>query len=105
MWALINSDNSIAEIIRFPRNITINDVQHSRKIFTSWSWAALNAIGISQVEDSGPKGDDRFQNTSQPTDTFSASNKKATTAYTITDTALANANDYEADGTNLLDID
>ena len=88
MWALINSDNSIAEIIRFPRNITINNVQHSRKIFTTWSWADLNAIGIYQVVDSGTKGDDRFQNTSQATYTFSASNKKVTTAYTITDKAL-----------------
>ena len=105
MWALINSDNSIAEIIRFPRNITINDVQHSRKIFTSWSWADLNAIGIYQVEDSGTKGDDRFQNTSQPTYTFSASNKKVTTAYTITDKALADANAVDEDGNNILDID
>ena len=105
MWALINSDNSIAEIIRFPRNITINNVQHSRKIFTAWSWTDLNAIGIYQVVDSGTKGDDRFQNTSQPAYTFSASNKKVTTAYTITDKALADANAVDEDGNNITDAD
>ena len=103
MWALINSDNSIAEIIRFPRNITINDVQHSRKIFTSWSWTDLNAIGIYQVEDSGTKGDDRFQYTSQPTYTFNASNKKVTTAYTITDKALDDSEAKDEDDKNILD--
>ena len=105
MWALINSDNSIAEIIRFPRNITINDVQHSRKIFTAWSWADLNAIGIYQVVDSGTKGDDRFQYTSQPTYTFNASDNNVTASYTITDKALADANAVDADGNNLLDED
>ena len=105
MWALINSDNSIAEIIRFPRNITINNVQHSRKIFTAWSWSDLNAIGIYQVEDTGTKGNDRFQNTSQATYTFSASNKKVTTAYTITDKALADANAVDEDGNNITDLD
>lgn len=93
MWALINSDNSIAEIIRFPRNITINDVQHSRKIFTAWSWADLNAIGIYQVVDSGTKGDDRFQYTSQPTYTFNASDNNVTTSYTITDKILTDVNE------------
>ena len=105
MWALINSDNSIAEIIRFPRNITINDVQHSRKIFTSWSWADLNAIGIYQVEDSGTKGDDRFQYTSQPTYTFNADDNNVTTSYTITEKALDDSNAVDEDGNNILDID
>ena len=93
MWALINSDNSIAEIIRFPRNITINDVQHSRKIFTAWSWADLNAIGIYQVVDSGTKGDDRFQYTSQPNYTFNADDNNVTTSYTITEKALDDVNE------------
>ena len=105
MWALINSDNSIAEIIRFPRNITINDVQHSRKIFTAWSWADLNAIGIYQVVDSGTKGDDRFQYTSQPTYTFNASDNNVTTSYTLTDKALADANAVDEDGNNITDAE
>ena len=119
MWALINSDNSIAEIIRFPRNITINNVQHSRKIFTTWSWADLNAIGIYQVVDSGTKGDDRFQYTSQPTYTFNADDNNVTTSYTITEKNLNDVNEVWSqeeiddgqapDGTNAndakLDID
>ena len=105
MWALINNNNSIAEIIRFPRNITINDVQHSRRIFTAWSWAELNAIGIYQVVDSGTKGDDRFQYTSQPTYTFNASDNNVTTSYTLTDKALADANAVDEDGNNITDAD
>ena len=93
MWALINSDNSIAEIIRFPRNITINDVQHSRKIFTSWSWADLNAIGIYEVIDNGQKGQDFFEYTSQPTYTFNADDNNVTTSYTITEKALDDVNE------------
>ena len=104
MWALINSDNSIAEIISYPKNITINNVQHSRRIFTAWTWAELNAIGIYTVE-AGTKGDDRFEITSQPTYTFSKSNKKVTTKYTTTDKALDDAEAKDKDGKNMLDVD
>tara|TARA_Y100000004_G_scaffold52811_1_gene58627 strand:+ start:252 stop:935 length:684 start_codon:yes stop_codon:yes gene_type:complete len=93
MWALINNDNSIAEIIRFPRNITINDVQHSRRIFTAWSWAELNAIGIYQVIDNGQKGNDKFEYTSQPTYTFNADDNNVTTSYTITEKVLDDVNE------------
>ena len=86
MWAIINSDNEIEEIIRYPRNIIINEVQHSRRIFTDWSWEELNVIGIYTVE-AGTKGD-QFQVTSNPTYTFDSSNNKVTTSYTLTDKAL-----------------
>ena len=104
MWALINSDNEIEEIIRFPRNITINDVRHSRRIFTAWSWADLNAIGIYTVEP-GTKGDDRFEITSSPTYAFDSGNNKVTTSYTTTDKALADANAVDEDGNNITDAD
>ena len=44
MWAYIK-DNKIEEIIRFPKTMVIDDVTHSRRIFTSWSWTELNNIG------------------------------------------------------------
>ena len=103
MWALINSDNSIAEIIRFPRNITINNVQHSRKIFSSWSWTDLNAIGIYEVIDNGQKGQDFFEYTSQATYTFNADYNNVTTSYTITEKALDDSNAVDEDGNNILD--
>ena len=101
MWALIK-DNKIEEIIRFPKTMVIDDVTHSRRIFTSWSWTELNNIGIYTVE-AGTQGDDRFQITSQPTYTYSASGKKVTTAYTTTDKALDDSEAKDESGKNILD--
>ena len=101
MWALIK-DNKIEEIIRFPKTMVIDNITHSRRIFTAWTWDELNSIGIYTVEDSA-KGDDRFEITSNPTYTYSASGKKVTTAYTTTDKALTDTNDVDADGKALLD--
>jgi len=101
MWALIK-DNKIEEIIRFPKTMVIDNITHSRRIFTSWSWTELNNIGIYTVED-GTKGDDRFQITSQPTYTYSASGKKVTTAYTTTDRALDDTEAKDESGNNILD--
>ena len=103
MWALINDDNSINEIIRFPRSITINNVKHPRAIFTKWSWSELNAIGIYEVLDNGTKGDDRFEITSQATWTFNASDNNVTSSYTITDKTLTDTNDVDEDGNAVLD--
>jgi hypothetical protein len=101
MWAYVKS-NKIEEIIRFPKTMVIDNITHSRRIFTSWSWTELNKIGIYTVED-GTKGDDNFEVTSQPTYTFSSSNKKVTTAYTTTDKALDDSEAKDEDGKNILD--
>jgi len=105
MWALINEDNSIAEIIRFPRSITINNVKHPRAIFTKWSWSELNAIGIYEVLDNGVKGNDFFEYTSQATWTFNADDDNVTSSYTITEKALDDSNAVDGDGNNILDAD
>ena len=101
MWAYIK-DNKIEEIIRFPKTMVIDNITHSRRIFTSWSWTELNKIGIYTVED-GAKGDDKFEITSQPTYTFNSANKKVTTAYTTTDKALDDSEAKDEDGKNILD--
>ena len=101
MWAYIK-DNKIEEIIRFPKTMVIDDVTHSRRIFTSWSWTELNKIGIYTVEN-GTKGNDNFEITSQPKYTFSSSGKKVTTAYTTTDKALDDTEAKDSDGKNILD--
>ena len=103
MWALIK-DNKIEEIIARPKDMVIDDIRHSRRIFTAWTWDELNAIGIYTVE-SGTQGDDRFEITSQPTYTFDNSNKKVTTKYTTTDKALDDAEVKDDDGKNILDDD
>lgn len=93
MWALINSDNSIAEIIRYPKNITIDNIKHPKTIFNTWTWEQLNEIGIYQVKDNGTKGQDFFEYTSQPTYTFNADDKNVTTSYTITEKSLNDVNE------------
>ena len=101
MWAYIK-DNKIEEIIVRPKDMVIDDVRHSRRIFTAWTWDELNAIGIYTVE-VGTQGDDRFEITSSPTYTYSSSNKKVTTAYTTTDRALDDANAKNEDGSDMKD--
>ena len=102
MWAYIK-DNKIEEIIARPKDMVIDDIRHSRRIFSAWTWDELNAIGIYTVE-SGTQGDDRFETTSQPTYTFSSSDKKVTTKYTTSDKALDDAEAKDEDGKNILDI-
>ena len=103
MWAYVK-DNKIEEIIARPKDMVIDDIRHSRRIFTAWTWDELNAIGIYTVEP-GTQGDDRFEITSQPTYTFSSSGKKITTKYTTTDKALDDAEAKDKDGKNILDLD
>ena len=103
MWAYIK-DNKIEEIIARPKDMVIDDIRHSRRIFTAWTWDELNAIGIYTVEP-GTQGDDRFEITSEPTYTFDSSNKKVTTKYTTTDRALDDVEAVDKDGKNILDVD
>ena len=103
MWAYIK-DNKIEEIIARPKDMVIDDVRHSRRIFTAWTWDELNAIGIYTVE-AGTQGDSRFEITSNPTYTYSASGKKVTTAYTTTNKALDDAESKDESGNNILDDD
>ena len=103
MWAYIK-DNKIEEIIPRPKDMVIDNIRHSRRIFTSWTWDELNAIGIYTVE-LGTQGDDRFEITSSPTYTYSSSGKKVTTAYTTTDKALDDANAKDVDGKDLKEAD
>ena len=103
MWAYVK-DNKIEEIIARPKDMVIDDIRHSRRIFTAWTWDELNAIGIYTVE-AGAQGDDRFEITSNPTYTFDSSNKKVTTKYTTSDKALDDANAKDVDGKDLKDAD
>ena len=106
MWALINtSDNSITEIIRFPKTIVTSDnITHPRSIFTKWSWSELNAINIYTVEATTGMKDEKFYYNSQPEYKFDATNKKITSTVTTSEKAL---DDSEAknveDGSNILD--
>jgi len=87
MWAYIK-DNKIEQIYQRPKSLVLGEVRYPSNMFTKYTDVEKAAIGIYPVEDSGTKGNDRFENTSQATYTWSASDKKVTTSYTITEKSL-----------------
>ena len=102
MWALIK-DNKIEQIYQRPKSLILGEVRYPSNMFTKYTDAEKAAIGIYPVEDSGAKGDDRFENTSQATYTWSASDKKVTTSYTITEKSLVDVEAKDESGNNILD--
>ena len=102
MWALIK-DNKIEQIYQRPKSLVIGEVRYPSNMFTKYTDAEKAAIGIYPVEDSGTKGNDRFENTSGPTYTWSASDKKVTTSYTITEKSLVDVEAKDESGNNILD--
>ena len=70
MWALVE-DNAITKIINQPKGMVIGDTRHSRKIFSLWSEAERNAIGIySVVFDNTNKKDEAYYNNTNQTFAF-----------------------------------
>ena len=102
MWAYIK-DNKIEQIYQRPKSLVLGEVRYPSNMFTKYTDAEKAAIGIYPVEDSGTKGDDRFEYTSQATYTWSASDKKVTTSYTITEKSLIDIEDKDESGNNILD--
>jgi len=102
MWAYIK-DNKIEQIYQRPKSIILNNVRYPSNMFTKYTNVEKAAIGIYPVEDSGTKGDDRFEYTSQATYTWSSSNKKVTTSYTITEKSLIDVEAKDESGNNILD--
>ena len=102
MWAYIK-DNKIEQIYQRPKSLVIGEVRYPSNMFTKYTDAEKAAIGIYPVEDSGTKGDDRFEYTSQATYTWSASDKKVTTSYTITEKSLVDTEIKDESGNNILD--
>ena len=101
-WAHV-IDGNIQQIYQRPKSLVIGEVRYPSNMFTKYTDAEKAAIGIYPVVDTGTKGDDRFQYTSQATYTFDSSNNRVTTSYTVTDKALADSNAVDEDGNNLLD--
>ena len=102
MWAYIK-DNKIEQIYQRPKSLVLGEVRYPSNMFTKYTDAEKAAIGIYPVEDYGTKGDDRFENTSQATYTWSASDKKVTTSYTITERSLVDTEVKDESGNNILD--
>ena len=102
MWAYIK-DNKIEQIYQRPKSLVLGEVRYPSNMFTKYTDAEKAAIGIYPVEDSGTKGNDRFEYTSGPTYTWSASDKKVTTSYTITERSLVDTEVKDESGNNILD--
>ena len=102
MWAYIK-DNKIEQIYQRPKSLVLGEVRYPSNMFTKYTDVEKAAIGIYPVEDSGTKGNDRFENTSQATYTWSASDKKVTTSYTITEKSLVDVEAKDESGNNILD--
>jgi len=102
MWALIK-DNKIEQIYQRPKSLVIGEVRYPSNMFTKYTDAEKATIGIYPVEDSGTKGNDKFEYTSGPTYTWSASDKKVTTSYTITEKSLVDVEAKDESGNNILD--
>ena len=100
MFALVQ-DGSITKHISGNKGITIGDVQYPRSIFTLWSEAERNAIGIYEVTvDTTNKKDEAYYiNTNV---SYGVESNKAVGSYgTATAKALADANATDDDGVEL----
>ena len=80
MWALLNSDNTINKIITRPKQLTIGDVNYPSNIFSMWTSAELEAIGIYEVviDNTNLKDKEYYINTDQ---TFAFASGTVTASY------------------------
>ena len=99
MFALVES-GSITKMLNGRRGITIGDIQHPQQIFTLWTEAERNAIGIYTVEmDESKKKDEQWYINTDITYAFSGG--KVTGSYgDATAKAHADANFTAQDETD-----
>jgi hypothetical protein len=104
MFALVES----GKITQFPRGnkgITIGDNQYPQTIYTVWTEAERNAIGIYTVTiDETNKKDEAFYINTDVTYTFTGSAVTGTYG-TATAKQLADTNAVDDDGNNIVDAD
>ena len=91
MWALVE-DNTITKIINQPKAMVINDVRHSKNIFSfRWTNEEREAIGLYEVDfdNSNKKDEDYYINTNQ---SFDYADGQVTASYgTATPKAIADS--------------
>ena len=103
MYALI-TDGSIAKYLSGNRGITIGSIQYPRDIYSKWTEAERNAIGIFEViQNNAKKKDEAYYTNTNQTFTYDADAGTVTATYgDATAKAHADANATDADG-NALD--
>ena len=101
MWAIIES-NTVKEILRGPKSLTIEEVKYPQNIFSTWSNSELAEIGIVPVtiNNSNFKNQEYYINTNI-TYTYDTETKTVTGTYgTATAKALADILYTAEDETN-----
>ena len=80
MWALLNSDNTIKQILTRPKALSIGDVNYPSNIFSMWTSAELEALKIYGVviDNTNLKSNEYYINTNQ---TFAFASGTVTASY------------------------
>jgi hypothetical protein len=104
MFALVQ-DGSIVSYPKGNKGITIDDVQYPQSIFTLWTEAERNAIGIyTVIEDNSKKKSEEFYINTNQTITYDDTNDKVTASYgNATAKLLNDENAVDENGDPLLD--
>ena len=102
MYALI-TDGSITKYLSGVRGIQIGDIKYARDIYSKWTEAERNAIGIYEViQNNAKKKDEAYYINTNQTFTYDADAGTVTATYgDATAKAHADANATDADGNDL----
>ena len=101
MYAVVKNNN-ITQFINYPKSIVIGDVRYPAKIFTMWSKAEKEAIGIYEIEtDSSNYKDTGYYNNTNEEYTF-ANNKVVKSWGTATPKRLEDENAVDENGDPVL---
>src|SRR6056300_1109461 len=102
MYAVVE-DNNITQFINYPKSIVIGDVRYPAKIFTMWSKAEKEAIGIYEIEtDSSNYKDPAYYINTNEQYTF-ADNKVVKSWGTATPKRLEDENAVDENGDPVLE--
>ena len=102
MYAVVENNN-ITQFINYPKSIVIADVRYPAKIFTMWSQAEKQAIGLYEIiTDSTNYKDPAYYNNTNEQYTFA--NGQVTKSWgTATAKRLNDENAVDEDGNNILE--
>jgi len=102
MYAVVENNN-ITQFINYPKSIVIGDVRYPAKIFTLWSKAEKEAVGIYEIEtdSSNYKDANYYINTNEQ---YSFANNKVTKSWgTATPKRLDDENAVDENGDAILE--
>jgi hypothetical protein len=102
MYALVE-DGSITKYLSGNRGIQVGDIKYARDIYSKWTEAERNAIGIFEIiQNNAKKKDEEYYTNTNQTFTYDADAGTVTATYgDATAKAHADANATDADGNDL----